>query len=79
MAGSKTCSPNKKRLLPYDATLHFCNLFFRNFDGTREQMIHDMRSGKQNILEGSEPFGTSQEIEMKLGNTSRGTKRDHSD
>jgi hypothetical protein len=53
-------------LIVYDATLHFCSRFFSKFDRTREQMIQAARSGKQNILEGSEASGTSKETEIKL-------------
>jgi four helix bundle suffix protein len=61
----------QKALVVYDATLHFCNRFFTKFDRTREQMIQTARSGKQNILEGSEVSGTSKETEIKLTNTAR--------
>jgi hypothetical protein len=58
----------QKALIVYDATVYFCNRFFSKFDRTREQMIQGARSGKQNILEGSEASGTSKETEIKLTN-----------
>ncbi|MGE5214119.1 MAG: four helix bundle suffix domain-containing protein, partial [Nitrospirota bacterium] len=61
----------QKALIVYDATVYFCNRFFNKFDRTREQMIQAARSGKQNILEGSEASGTSKETEIKLTNTAR--------
>jgi len=66
----------QKALVVYDATLHFCNRFFSKFDRTREQMIQAARSGKQNILEGSEASATSKETEIKLTNTARASQKE---
>ena len=66
----------QKVLIVYDATLHFCNRFFTKFNRTREQMIQAARSGKQNILEGSEASGTSKETEIKLTNTARASLKE---
>lgn len=66
----------QKALIVYDATLRFCNRFFAEFDRTREQMIQAARSGKQNILEGSEASGTSKETEIKLTNTARASLKE---
>jgi four helix bundle suffix protein len=66
----------QKALIGYDATLHFCSRFFSKFDRTREQMIQAARSGKQNILEGSEASGTSKETEIKLTNTARASLKE---
>jgi four helix bundle suffix protein len=66
----------QKALIIYDATLHFCNRFFTKFDRTREQMIQAARSGKQNILEGSEASATSKETEIKLTNTARASLKE---
>lgn len=49
----------QKALIVYDATLYFCSRFFSKFDRSREQMVQAARSGKQNILEGSEASATS--------------------
>jgi four helix bundle suffix protein len=66
----------QKALVVYDATLHFCSRFFGKFDRTREQMIQAARSGKQNILEGSEASATSKETEIKLTNTARASQKE---
>jgi four helix bundle suffix protein len=66
----------QKALIVYDATVHFCNRFFTKFDRTREQMTQAARSGKQNILEGSEASGTSKETEIKLTNTARASLKE---
>ena len=66
----------QKALIVYDATLYFCNRNFSKFDRTREQMIQAARSGKQNILEGSEASGTSKKTEIKLTNTARASLKE---
>ena len=66
----------QKALVVYDATVYFCNRFFGKFDRTREQMIQAARSGKQNILEGSEASATSKETEIKLTNTARASLKE---
>jgi four helix bundle suffix protein len=69
----------QKALIVYDATVHFCNRFFRKFDRTREQMIQAARSGKRNMLERSEASGTSKETEIKLTNTARASLKELED
>jgi four helix bundle suffix protein len=49
----------------------FCERFLEKRDRTREQMVQAARSGKQNILEGSQASGTSKETEIKLMNVAR--------
>lgn len=56
----------QKSIVIYDATIYFCNRFIGKGDRTRDQMIQAARSGKQNILEGSEASGISKETEIKL-------------
>jgi four helix bundle suffix protein len=56
----------QKALVIYDATLHFCDRFIDRRSRTHDQMVQAARSGKQNILEGSEASGTSKETEIKL-------------
>ncbi len=56
----------QKALVVYDATLQFCNRFIDKRSRTHDQMVQAARSGKQNILEGSEASGTSKETEIKL-------------
>jgi hypothetical protein len=56
----------RKAEIVYDATVRFCDRFLDRGDRTRDQMIQVARSGKQNILEGSQASGTSKETELKL-------------
>lgn len=56
----------QKALVVYDATVRFCDRFIDRRSRTRDQMVQAARSGKQNILEGSEASGTSKETEIKL-------------
>jgi len=61
----------QKALIVYDATLHFCRRFIDKKDRTFDQMVQAARSGKQNIVEGSQVSGTSKELELKLTNVAR--------
>jgi hypothetical protein len=56
----------QKALIVYDATVQFCDRFISKKSRTHDQMIQAARSGKQNILEGSEASGMSKETELKL-------------
>ena len=64
----------QKAQIVYDATVYFCDRFYpaRLRDRTRDQMIQAARSGKQNIVEGSQASGTSKEMEIKLTNVAAG-------
>ena len=56
----------------YQLTVVFCRRFLPSFgDRTVDQMIQAARSGKQNIVEGSEDGKTSTEMELKLLNVAR--------
>lgn len=55
-----------KTQIIYDATVRFCDRFIDPRSRTRDQMVQAARSGKQNILEGSQTSGTSKEAELKL-------------
>lgn len=61
----------QKSLVVYDATIYFCHRFFDKRDRTVDQMVQAARSGKQNIIEGSQASGTSREMEIKLTNVAR--------
>ena len=61
----------QKAEIVYDATVYFCNRFVEKRDRTYDQMIQAARSGKQNIIEGSQASGTSKEMEVKLTNVAR--------
>jgi len=61
----------QKAEIVYDATVCFCGRFFSKRDRTVDQMTQAARSGKQNIIEGSQASGTSKETEIKLTNVAR--------
>ena len=64
--GYATLLSYRKAEIVYDATVYFCNRFLDKRDRTRDQMIQAARSGKQNIIEGSQASGTSKKMEIKL-------------
>ncbi|MBO7652344.1 MAG: four helix bundle suffix domain-containing protein [Bacteroidales bacterium] len=56
----------------YQITVAFCHRFLpAHGDRTVDQMVQAARSGKQNIVEGSEDGQTSSEMEIKLLNVAR--------
>lgn len=56
----------------YQMTYVFCERFLPQYgDRTVDQMVQAARSGKQNIVEGSEDGKTSTEMELKLLNVAR--------
>ena len=56
----------------YQMTFVFCDRFLpKHGDRTVDQMVQAARSGKQNIVEGSEDGKTSTEMELKLLNVAR--------
>ena len=58
----------------YQMTFVFCERFLpKHGDRTVDQMVQAARSGKQNIVEGSEDGQTSSEMEIKLLNVARGS------
>lgn len=61
----------QKARIVYDGTVRFCDRFVDPRSRTHDQMIQAARSGKQNILEGSQASGTSKETEIKLTNVAR--------
>ena len=61
----------QKAEIAYDLTFRFCHRFLSKGDRTIDQMIQAARSGKQNIVEGSQAAGTSKEMEVKLTNVAR--------
>ena len=69
--GYKNLLSYQKAEIVYDATVHFCGRYFSKFDRTHDQMVQAARSGKQNIVEGSQASGTSKEMEIKLTNVAR--------
>jgi four helix bundle suffix protein len=61
----------RKARIVFDGTVRFCDRFVDKRSRTRDQMVQAARSGKQNILEGSQASGTSKETELKLTNVAR--------
>lgn len=62
----------KKTDALYQLTYLFCQRFLPKYgDRTVDQMVQAARSGKQNIVEGSEDGKTSTEMELKLLNVAR--------
>ena len=61
----------QKARIVYDGTVRFCERLLKKSDRTYDQMVQAARSGKQNILEGSQASGTSKETEIKLTNVAR--------
>lgn len=62
----------QKSQVVYQMTFVFCERFLpAHGDRTVDQMIQAARSGKQNIVEGSEDGKTSSEMEIKLINVAR--------
>lgn len=62
----------KKSDTLYQFTVVFCHRFLPPYgDRTVDQMVQAARSGKQNIVEGSEDGKTSTEMELKLINVAR--------
>ena len=57
-------------LIIYDLTVEFCERWIRSWK-LRDQMEGAARSGKQNIVEGSEALKTSLKMGIKLTNTAR--------
>ena len=75
--GWKKLLSYQKALVVYDATLHFCDRFVDKKSRTHDQMVQAARSGKQNILEGSEASATSKETEsLKLTNVARASQKE---
>ena len=66
----------QKALVVYDATVCFCDRFMDRRSRTHDQMVQAARSGKQNILEGSEASGTSKEAEIKLTGVAKASQKE---
>ena len=66
----------RKSVALYDVTFAFCERFLAKGDRTIDQMVQAARSGKQNIIEGSEAAPTSSETEIKLLNVARASLKE---
>ena len=69
--GYQRLASYRKSVVVFDATRYFCRRFLQRGDRTWDQMVQAARSGKQNIVEGSQVSGTSKELELKLTNVAR--------
>jgi four helix bundle suffix protein len=69
--GYRDLASYQKSRIVYRATVYFCKRFFDRWDRTVSQMVQAARSGKQNIVEGSQASGTSKEMELKLTSVAR--------
>jgi four helix bundle suffix protein len=69
--GYKTLLSYQKARIVYDGTVWFCERFLDARSRTVDQMVQAARSGKQNIVEGSQVSGTPKEAELKLLNVAR--------
>lgn len=74
--GYKKLLSYQKAEIVFDATRYFCRRFIDKRDRTYDQMIQAARSGKQNIVEGSQASGTSKEMELKLTNVARSSQEE---
>jgi four helix bundle suffix protein len=57
--------------LAYDVTVRFCDCYIEKRSRTHDQMVQAVRSGVQNIAEGSQASGTSKKTELKLTKVAR--------
>ncbi len=69
--GYRTLKSYQSSVIVYDFTVAFCNKYIGLRSRTHDQMVQAARSGKQNIVEGSQAAGTSQKTELKLTNVGR--------
>lgn len=60
----------------YAITFYFANKYLSRGDRTIDQMVQAARSGKQNIVEGTEAGVTSTETELKLLNVARASLKE---
>ncbi len=74
--GYKNLLSYQKAEIVYDGTVRFCQRFLSKRDRTYDQMVQAARSGKQNIIEGSQASGTSKEMEIKLTNVARASQEE---
>jgi four helix bundle suffix protein len=70
-SGYQTLLSYQKAQIVYDGAVRFCERLLQQRDRTYDQMVQAARSGKQNILEGSQASGTSKEAEIKLTGVAR--------
>ena len=71
MAATANCAPSRKRRSSTISHTGSASVSSREVTVPIDQMVQAARSGKQNILEGSQASGTSKETEIKLLNVAR--------
>ena len=69
--GYETLLSYQKSEIVFDGTVRFCERFLSRRDRTYDQMVQAARSGKQNIVEGSQASGMSKQMEIKLTSVAR--------
>ncbi len=69
--GYKKLLTYQKSDIIFQGTAVFVRRFLERGDRTIDQMVQAARSGKQNIIEGSEASATSKETELKLTNVAK--------
>ncbi len=69
--GYKDLLSYQKSLIVFDGTAYFAKRWFPKFDRTIDQMVQAARSGKQNIIEGSNASGHSKKSEIMLTGVAR--------
>lgn len=69
--GYKKLLTYQKSDVIFQGTAVFVRRFLERGDRTIDQMVQAARSGKQNIIEGSEASATSKETELKLTNVAK--------
>src|ERR1035437_9203258 len=57
--------------LAFDVTVRFADRYISKRSRTHDQMVQAVRSGVQNIAEGSQASSTSRKMELKLTNVAR--------
>ncbi len=72
----KTLITYKKSDIIYRITYFFCEKFLHKGDRTIDQMIQAARSGKQNIIEGSNAAATSSKTEIHLTNVAKASLKE---
>ena len=66
----------QKAQIILQGTKYFCKKYISKFDRTYDQMVQAARSGKMNILEGSEASATSKQTEITLTNVARASLKE---
>lgn len=66
----------QKAEIVYDVPHRFSGRFLKRGDRTIEQMVQAARSGRQNIVEGSNASVTSKQTELKVTNVARASLKE---